>query len=174
MLSEHPDAEAKGRAECSQVVGNRLPTFEDLEQLTFTKMVFQEALRLYPPFPFIARSTVGADKIGGYEIPPNSTILISQYLTHHSPDFWDDPEVFRPERFTPESSHQRPDMSYFPFGGGQRMCIGEDFATMEAQVFLCMAVQKYSLHRASTEPIELLEQVTLRPKGGLPMQITSV
>ena len=174
LLSEHPDAEAKVRAECRQVVGDRLPTFEDLDHLTYTKMVFQESLRLYPPFPFIARNTLEPDQIGGYDIPANSAILISQYLTHHNPAFWENPETFEPERFAPEALQKQPSMSYFPFGGGQRMCIGEDFAMMEAQVFLCMAIQKYSLHRASTEPIELLEQVTLRSKGGMPMKITKM
>jgi cytochrome P450 len=173
LLSEHPDAEHRVRAECRQVVGERLPTFADLEHLTYTKMVFQESMRLYPPIPFIARTALQSDQIGGYTIPSNSAVLLSQYLTHRHPAFWDHPETFDPERFTPAAIEKRPELCYFPFSRGQRMCIGEDFATLEAQVFLCMAVQKYSLHRVSTEPVELLEQVTLRPKGGMLMRVTS-
>lgn len=174
LLSEHPEAEAKVRAECREVVGDTCPGMENLHKLAYTKMVFDEALRLYPPLPFIARKALEPDQLGGYEIPRNSMVLLSQYLTHHHPGYWDDPDGFRPERFTPEAVHARPPMSYFPFGGGQRMCIGAEFATTEALVFLSMAIQKVHLQRVSTQPVELLEQVTLRPKGGLPMRVTQV
>jgi cytochrome P450 len=174
LLSEHPDAEEHLRAECAEVVGDRLPTFQDLERLTYTKMVVQEAMRLYPPLPFIARSALSPDQIGGYQIPANAIVMMSQYITHRHPSFWDHPEVFDPERFAPKAVQERPLMCYFPFSRGQRMCIGADFAIMEAQVFLCMATQKYRPRRVSTEPVELLEQVTLRPRGGMPMQITKV
>lgn len=174
LLSEHPEAEERVRSECAKVVGDRVPTFKDLESLSYTKMVFQEAMRIYPPFPFIARSSLEPDQIGGYDIPANAIVMMSQYLMHRHPKFWDNPESFDPERFRPEAIRERPHLCYFPFGGGQRMCIGADFATQEAQVFLCMAVQKYHLQRASTEPVELLEQVTLRPRDGMPMKITQV
>ena len=137
-------------------------------------MVFQESMRLYPPLPFIARSALKADRLGGYDIPPKATILISQFVTHRHPAFWDNPERFNPERFTPEAVHQRPHLCYFPFSAGQRMCIGADFAMMEALLFLCLAIQRYQLERVSVETVELLEQVTLRPKGGLAMHIKKV
>lgn len=172
LLAEHPETAEKVRIECREVVGNRLPEMQDLEQLSYTRMVFQEAMRLYPPLPFIARSALKADQLSGYDIPQNATVLMSQFLTHRHPAFWENPERFNPERFTPEAMHQRPHLCYFPFGGGQRMCIGADFATMEALLFLCLAIQRYQLERVSAEPVELLEQVTLRPKGGLPMRIT--
>jgi cytochrome P450 len=131
-------------------------------------------MRIYPPFPFIARATLEPDQIGGYDIPARAMVLMSQFLTHRHPAFWNQPEVFDPERFTPEAAHKRHPMSYFPFGEGQRMCIGKDFATLEAQVFLGMAIQHYSLRRVSTEPVELQEQVTLRPRGGMLMCLTKV
>jgi cytochrome P450 len=174
VLSEHPEAEDKVRAECRQIIGEASPEIESLSRLVYTKMVFDEALRLYPPFPFIARNALEPDQIGGYEIPANSMVLLSQYLMHHHPGYWDDPDVFRPERFTPQAIHDRPHMSYFPFGGGQRMCIGADFATMEALTFLSLAIQRYHLKRASRQPVELLERVTLRPKGGMPMFVENL
>lgn len=172
LLAEHPETADQVCVECRDAVGDRVPKVQDLEHLTFTKMVFQEAMRLYPPLPFIARSALQADQLGGYDIPQNATILMSQFLTHRHPALWNDPNHFNPDRFTPELMHKHPPQSYFPFSSGQRMCIGADFATTEAMVFLCMAVQKYRLERVSTESVELLEQVTLRPQGGLPMRLT--
>lgn len=171
FLSEHPEAAEKAQAECCQVVIGKPPEFEDLQQLTYTKMVFEESLRLYPPLPFIARNALEADHLGGCAVPQNSMVMLSQYLTHHHPALWKNPEEFQPERFTPEAIQDRHPRCYFPFSSGQRMCIGADFATTEALVFLSMALQKYRVERVTTEPVELLEQVTLRPKGGMPMRI---
>ena len=171
LLAEHTEAAEKVRKECHEAIGDRLPEVQDLDKLQFTKMVFQELMRLYPPIPFIARNTIETDRLGGYEIPKNTTILISQFLTHRHPRYWEDPDRFNLERFTPEAVRERHPLCYFPFSSGQRMCIGADFATTEALVFLGMAVQKYKLERVSTGPVELLEQVTLRPKGGILMRI---
>ena len=174
LLAEHPEVEEKVRAECSTVVGDRLPTSEDLERLPYTRMVFQEAMRLYPPFPFIARAATGRDEIGGCPVPANSVILMSQLLMHRHAGFWEQPDDFRPERFAPEAVRERPHLAYYPFGGGQRMCIGADFATLEALVFLSLVTQQYSFKRATTAPVELQEQVTLRPRGGLPLKLSRV
>jgi cytochrome P450 len=174
LLAGHTEAQDKVRAECAQVVGDRPPTSDDLEHLTYTHKVLQESMRLYPPLPFIARAATSPDVIGGCPVPVHSTLLLSQYLMHHHPGFWDQPDEFRPERFTPEAIHERPLLAYYPFGGGQRMCIGADFATFEALTFLCAAVQKYRLSQPSSEPAQFLEQLTLRPKGGLPLRVTPV
>lgn len=173
LLAEHPEAAEKVRAECRRVVGDKPPDFEALKQLHHTRMVFEESLRLYPPLPFIARSALKADTLGGYPIRQNALIMLSQFLTHHHPTLWENPDDFQPERFTPEAGHNRSPMAYFPFSRGQRMCIGADFATTEALVFLSMALQKYRVERVSTAPVELLEQVTLRPKGGMPVRIVA-
>jgi cytochrome P450 len=174
LLAEHPEANEKVRAECQEAVGSKNPQYQDLERLIYTRMVFHEAMRLYPPFPFIARKALKADRICGYEVPPGTTILISQFLTHRNPKVWEHPERFEPERFTPKAMHARPPACYLPFGEGQRMCIGEGFATLEALAFFGLAMQRYRLERASSEPVELKEQVTLRPKGGMPMRIKKV
>jgi cytochrome P450 len=126
-----------------------------------------ETLRLYPPVWCIPRQTLNADELGGYPIPANSTVVILPYLTHRHPDFWDNPEAFDPDRFLPERSEGRPKFAFFPFGGGPRLCIGHAFSTMEAQIILAMATQRYRVHLVADQPIELSQSLTLRPRHGL-------
>ena len=109
-------------------------------------MVLQESLRLYPPVWVIPRDAINDDQIGGYRIPAGSTILLSPYLTHRHPDFWENPEAFDPERFLPARSHDRPRHAYFPFGGGPRLCMGVDMAMMEMMLIMVMVVQRYRIH----------------------------
>jgi len=170
-LSENPEVERKLHAEVASVLGDRQPTFDDIAHLTYTKMVFQEALRLYPPVWFLPRFAVADDIIDGYPIPAGSTILVSAYATHRNPNLWERPEVFEPERFTPERSANRPRYAYYPFGGGPRQCIGMSFAYMEAQIITAMLMQKFRMRRVggAAKP---RSAITLRPQGGLPMIIS--
>jgi cytochrome P450 len=101
-------------------------------ELKYTHMVFEEALRLYPPAPVFGRKAIADDELGGYPIPANSIILVSPYATQHHLDYWPDPERFDPERFTPERSAGRSHYAYFPFSTGPRMCIGSSYVMMEA------------------------------------------
>jgi cytochrome P450 len=98
-------------------------------------------------------------------------IFLSAYCTHRHPAFWEEPEVFDPERFTPERSAGRPRFAYFPFGGGPRQCIGNAFAMMEAQLVLATVAQCYSLRLVPGHPVELQVLPTLRPRHGLPMTL---
>ncbi len=123
-------------AELDTVLLGRLPTVAHLVVLPYTRMVIQETMRLYPPvFGFTPHATA-SDEIGGYPILANSVLFVSPYCTHRHPAFWEEPEVFDPERFTPERSVDRPHFAYFPFGEGPRQCIGNAFAMMEAQLIL--------------------------------------
>lgn len=124
MLSQHPDAENCLHAELEQVLGGRLPTVEDLPRLPYARMVLEEALRLYPPAVGFNRKALADDEVGGYVVPANTLIWLSPYMTHRHPDFWENPNGFDPERFSPERSAGRPHFAYFPFGGGPRQCIG--------------------------------------------------
>jgi cytochrome P450 len=167
LLSRHPDAERTLRREVEQMLGDRPPTLEDLERLVYTEKVIKESMRLVPPVWVIARSAMEEDVIGGYRIPKGTWVFVSPYLTHHDPRFWQNPEGFDPERFSPEEEAKRPKGAYFPFALGPRKCIGEAFAMMEARLILAAIMQRARLELAPGRLIQLDPTVTLRPKGGL-------
>ncbi len=169
LLSRHPRVESELRDELAAVLGGRPATPEDLPQLTYTRMVLDEALRLYPPAYGLSRQTREPIEVRGYHLPKGALIAILQYVTHRHPDFWERPEEFDPERFTPARSAGRPRFAYFPFGGGQRQCIGAGFAMMEAQILLATLAQHFRCVPVSERPIEPDPQVTLRPRGGMPL-----
>lgn len=169
LLSMHPTAAQRMHAEVDEVLGGRLPAFEDLPQLKFTTMVIEESMRLYPPFWAVLRSPREDTEIGGYPIAKGSLVFLSPYVTHRHPDFWDDPEGFDPERFTPERSAGRHRYAYLPFGAGPRKCIGEAFAMMEMQLAVATVAQRYRLDLVPGHPITLQPGLSLRPKYGMRM-----
>jgi cytochrome P450 len=171
LLDRHPDVLARLRAEVATVLGGRTPALEDVPRLSYTRMVVEEAMRLYPPVWGFMRQSVGPDRIGGYDIPKGTVIAICPYIIHRHPDFWPDPERFDPERFTPERVRERPRFAYLPFSGGPRLCIGNEFALMEAQLVVAMTVQRYRLALVPGARVEPESRVTLRPRAGLPMSV---
>jgi len=171
LLSLHPTVRERLDAELAAVLGGRSPTIEDLPQLTYTKQIVQESLRLYPPAWVIGRNVIEDDEIGGYFLPKGTLAFVSPFLTQRNPRVWENPEGFDPDRFSPERSAGRHPFAFFPFGGGPRLCIGNGFAMMEAQLLLAVFAQRFHLdmvpgHRVVPEPM-----ITLRPKGGLPMRL---
>jgi cytochrome P450 len=171
LLSQHPEVERRLHAELDTVLAGQLPAVEDLDALPYTRMVIQEALRLYPPAFGFTRFATASDEIGGYTIPANSVMFVSAYCTHRHPAFWEEPEAFDPERFTPERSAGRPRFAYIPFGGGPRQCIGNTFAMMEAQLVLATVAQRYTLRLVPGHPVEPQVLLTMRPRYGLPMTL---
>lgn len=174
LLSRHPQIAERLREEVAEVLSDRSPTFEDLGRLPYTRMVLEESLRLYPPVWAVSRGVVEDDVIGGYRIPAKSLLLVSPYITHRHPAFWPNPEGFDPERFRPERSEGRPRFAYFPFSGGPRICIGLEFALVEAQLVLAMTMQRYRLHLVPGQLCHPDPIFTLRPKGGVLMTIDRV
>ncbi len=171
LLAQHPAVEAKLHAELDKVLeGGRLPTFEDLPRLAYTEMVFSEVLRLYPPAYVVLRMAVNSQKIGNYPLPAGSSILVSPYVTHRNPAYFDNPEQFNPDRWTPEFKAKLPKYAYFPFGGGPRLCIGEPFAWMEGVLLLATLGQKWRLRLLSKPPIPIKPLITLRPAAQIMMQ----
>jgi cytochrome P450 len=144
-------------------------------------MILQESLRLYPPVWVIPRDAIKADRIGGCRISAGSTILISPYITHRHPDFWENPEAFDPDRFLPGAASDRPRHAYFPFGGGPRLCMGVDMAMMEMMLIMVMVAQRHRIHLASyhrEEPDCVLDMLprhrvraTLRPQHPLGVSV---
>ena len=171
LLARHPDVEAKLRTELGAVLGSRRPGVDDLPRLPWTRMIIDEAMRLYPPAWFVSRRAKEDDEIGGYRIPARSNVALSPWVTHRHPEFWPDPETFDPERFAPERVAARPRFAYFPFGGGPRLCIGNAFALTEAQLVLATVASRWRLELLPGHAVELEPLVTLRPRGGLPMRV---
>ena len=172
LLSQNPEVEARLHAELEQVLGGRLPTAEDSERLPYTRKVLSEAMRLYPPAWIIGRQALEDYAIDDLVIPAGATVLMSQWVMHHDQRFFPDPNRFDPERWTPEAMAARPRFSYFPFGGGPRLCIGEPFAWMEGALLLAALAQRWQLRLDPNQRIGLLPQITLRPKYGMRMVLT--
>jgi cytochrome P450 len=169
LLAQNPAVETRLRDELSDVLAGRPPTAADLQRLPYTRMVLDESMRLYPPAWVISRRAEKDDVIGGYNIPAGSIVLISPYITHRHPDFWENPETFDPERFRDEKTADRPSFAYFPFGGGPRLCIGRDFARVEAQLILATVAQRYRFEAVGGHPVEPAPWITLRPRYGIKM-----
>jgi cytochrome P450 len=167
LLAQHPHVQARLHREVVAVLGGRAPTATDLPHLLYTKMVIEEALRLYPPTWITARTPLQADDIGGYAIPAGAVVLLSPYVMHRHPRFWEAPTVFDPERFTPARSVGRPRYAYFPFGGGPRRCLGEHFALQEAQLIVAMVAQTYRLQLVPGHPVIPQPLLALRPRDGV-------
>jgi cytochrome P450 len=167
LLGQNPEAQAKLDAELGSVLGDRLPTLEDLPRLAFAEMVFAESMRLYPPAWAMGRQATRDVEIGPYFVPKGTFFFFSQYMVHRDARFFDEPLVFRPERFTPEAKAQRPRFAYFPFGGGGRQCIGESFAWMEGVLVLATLAQRWRLELVQEQRIALQPKITLRPKYGI-------
>lgn len=173
LLAQHPEVEARARAEVDAVLGGRVPTAEDLPRLRSVTWLFEEALRLYPPAWVIARQPVKEDTLAGVHIPasPRVIAVVNVYALHRNPHYWPEPERFDPERFSPERSAARPRLAYIPFGAGQRLCIGNALALMEATLITAMVLQRFRLRSLPGHPVEPEPLVSIRPKGGLPMLV---
>ncbi len=171
LLSRHPAAEGRLHAEVARVLGGRPPAVDDLSRLRYTRMVIHEALRLFPPTWRLARMAIDDDEFGGYRIAAGSIVVFSPYLLHRHPGFWQEPDLFDPERFALEASSERPRFAYFPFSGGPRACIGAHFAMMEMQVIVSMVAQRFRLRLEPGHPVEVETVATLRPRHGLKMTL---
>ncbi|MCS6925788.1 MAG: cytochrome P450 [Candidatus Binatia bacterium] len=169
LLSQHPQVDAQLYAELDRVLAGRLPTADDVPQLPYTRMVFAESMRLYPPAWVLGRRALEAYEIPPYTIPANALLLMSPYVVHRDPRYFSDPDRFDPQRWTPEAQAERPKFAYFPFGGGPRQCIGEAFAWMEGVLLLATIAQRWRLRLVPGHPVVPHPLVTLRPKYGMPM-----
>lgn len=167
LLSQHPRAAERVRVEAQSVLGGRRPTIEDLPRLVFTRSVLEETMRLYPPAWIIEREALAEDRLGGYRVRRGSVVAMSPFTLHRNTRYWDRPDEFDPDRFSPARAMARPKYAYLPFGGGPRLCIGNAFAMMEAQIILAMVASEWSLALAPGFAVELDPSVTLRPKRGL-------
>jgi cytochrome P450 len=175
LLSTHPAAEQRVREELDRVLGDRLPTADDVKQLAYTERVLKESMRLYPPAWTTGRQAEADVVVGGYRVPKGSQLLLSQWIVHRDRRFFPDPEAFDPDRWLPERAKTLPKYAYFPFGGGPRVCIGNHFAMMEATLILAVVLKRYHLELLPGQALAFKPSVTLRQQGpGLRMRARTI
>jgi cytochrome P450 len=167
LLATHPEAEAKFHAEIDEVLQGRVPTVDDLRKLTYTEMIAKEAMRLYPPAYAVGREALEDTEIGGFRVPKGSQVFAFQWVTQRDERYFERPDKFEPERWTPERSERLPKYAYFPFGGGPRQCIGNYFAMMEVVLLLATIGQRFRFSLAPNHKVEVLPVLSLRPKNGI-------
>jgi len=167
LLSQHPEVEAKFHKEVDTVLNGRLPGYDDLPRLGYTEMVLAESMRLYPPAWAMGRHALRDFELGPYRLPAGTTLLMSQYVMHRSPQYFRDPLTFDPDRFGPDAKVGRNRAAYFPFGAGARQCIGESFARMEGVLVLATIAQRWKFQSATQGKIQPEPLITLRPKHGV-------
>ncbi|OMI38252.1 cytochrome P450 [Streptomyces sparsogenes] len=173
LLARHPDEQRRVREELDGVLdGGRAPAAADVASLPRLTRVLKEAMRLFPPSPAVSRLAVADSAIGGRRVPAGAAVLVSQWVVHRHPAYWEDLERFDPERFTPEAEAGRPRYAYFPFGGGPRACIGQHFSTLHSVLSLATLLRAYEVADATDGgAIPLGAGITLLTKGPVPIRV---
>lgn len=167
LLDQNPEVLEKLIREIDEVLGGRMPSAADIRNLGYTHQVIQEAMRLYPPAWIIGREALEEDEIKGYRIPKKAMVTMCTFALHRRNTLWENPEIFDPDRFTPNRIKARHKYAYIPFGGGPRLCIGTHFAMMEMQLALAMILQKFFIKVVPDQEIKLEPLITLRPYNGI-------
>lgn len=172
LLSQDERARTRIEQEVDEVLGQGPLEPHHIERLIYTRAVIDEAIRLYPPAPYMSRTAIQDDRIGDLHIPAGSMVAISPYVLHRHRKLWDQPDAFRPERFLPEERGRIDRFAYLPFGAGPRVCIGASFSLQEAVIVLATIVRAVRLDLVEGHEVMPLQRITLRPSGGLPMRLT--
>ena len=171
LVGTHPQAAEGLQAEADALNASGNLGLDAAESLSFTHQVLQESLRLYPPGWLLSRRAIEADELGGFPIAPRTDVLISPYMLHRHPQFWSEPEEFKPERFAGADAEERHRFAYIPFAVGPRHCIGENIAMFEMLAHMRTMTRRFRLTRATDEPIEFEAQINLRPRSNLMMTV---
>ncbi|MEW5421993.1 cytochrome P450 [Amorphus sp. 3PC139-8] len=174
LMGLDPASEARTRTEIDEVIGDGPVSREALDRLTFTKAVIDEAMRLYPPAPFIGREALASDEVAGHQVRKGSQLVISPWIVHRHRLLWDDPDQFRPERFLSEAAKTIPRSAFLPFGLGPRICIGQRFALQEILTVLAILVPRFRVRLADPAAVEPLARITLQPARGVAAYVTPI
>jgi len=167
LLSQYPQVRAKLQADISDVLAGREPTLDDFAKLPYLDWVLNESMRLYPPAWLQMRFVAKESELDGVRLPVGTLVILSQWVIHRLPEIWQDPEIFRPERWDPANGQQLPPGAYFHFGGGPRTCIGMPLAQLEARLILTSILQHYTPQPAPGYTPGFQPVITLRPKQHL-------
>jgi cytochrome P450 len=167
LLSRHPEVEQAVHTEVDEVLGDREPVAADYPRLALCRRVFDEAMRLFPGAWMLSRRAVADDEIGGYTIPQGSTVITSSYVIQRDPRFHPEPRRFDPDRFLPERRAGWHRFAYFPFGGGSKMCLGDEFAPFEAVLMLASLGRRWRFRPAPGHPVRPDPKATYKPRGGM-------
>ena len=168
LLSQNPNVENKLVSEWQHVLTGATPAADQLHRLPYTAAVIAESMRLYPPVYVIGREATDDLELGGYRVKRGYTVLMSQWVSHRDPRYFPEPEEFRPERWENGLAKRIPKFAYYPFGGGQRLCVGSSFALMEAAIILAAVGQRYRFTLDPDAVIGIKPQITLLPANGIP------
>jgi cytochrome P450 len=172
LVARHPEVERRLHAEIEAALGTRRPAAEDVSALPYTRMVFAESMRLYPPAWLLGRVAVENHQAHGYVIPAGSLVVLSPWAVHRNETYFPEPERFDPDRWDPDRIAGRPRFSYFPFGGGSRGCMGEAFAWMEGVLVIAALAQRWRFRVVDETTIpEPHPAITLKPKNGIRMRV---
>lgn len=171
MLSQKPEIAEKIRDEADNVCGSGEPNWEQAQSLTYTRMVIQETMRMFPPIWSLVRAATRDDELGGHKIKAGDKVVLCTHAVHHSEQFWSDPYEFRPTRFSPERMKARARYSYVPFGAGKRSCIGGALSQLENGLALAQLLRRFRPKYVGEVPAPIIPSVTLTPKGGLPFRV---
>ncbi len=171
LLSLHPKVRDAMQSEVADVLGGELPTSAELMTLPYLEQVINESLRLYSPIHSLSRVAAEENTIGGYTIPKGATVIVSLYATHRLPQYWENPDVFDPERFSEENVAKRPNSAFIPFATGHRSCIGGMLASLQSKMVVSQIAQRYDLNLLPGHPVDLKPSTTARPRYGLKMTV---
>jgi cytochrome P450 len=169
MLAHSPEAQARARAEARAAVGGRAATAEDLARAPYIEQVLQETMRLYPPVGMLARNVLEPDRLYDREIRPNDTVFLNIYALHRHRLYWEAPERFEPDTFAPERVAARDRYLHLPFGAGPRICVGANFAMMQAQIILTTLLARFAFEPAGPVPTPIMH-MTIRPEPGVALR----
>jgi cytochrome P450 len=172
LLAQHPEVDARLASELLDVLGGRPPCAEDLPRLRYTSRILKETLRLYPPAWAVGREALLDCSLGGCDVPAGTQLIMSQWVLHRDPRYYDCPEEFRPERWSDDFVKRLPKYAYFPYGGGARVCIGNAFAEMEMVLLLAMIAQRFRFGLAPGQRVTPLATFALAPKNGIKLVLS--
>jgi cytochrome P450 len=171
LLARHPELQERVAAEAHAALAGGAPTFETLPQLPYALQSYKEAMRLYPGGFTIGRQAMHAIEIGGYEIPAGAWVMVSPYAVQRNPDNFADPERFEPARFESAAEKAIPKGAYLPFGLGNRVCIGSQFALMEGQTIIAALAQRVRFIDQTRETAGIMPMIALSPDRPIMMRV---
>jgi len=171
LLAQHQAAQERVQAENDHVGELGEAAYVDLDRLTCSRAVLQEALRLYPPGWLLTRRSIGPDRLSGYVLPPGTDVFLSPFVVHRRPAIWDNAQTFEPDRFGPGREKQRPTLAYLPFGAGPRHCIGQNFSMLEMLLHFNGAARRFHVRRVVPGPVALEARINLRPAQDVYLQV---